>query len=727
MKIGVKLLLVIIILNVIGIGILVGMNMNLSRKEIRDLTYTDARNIGEKNAAAVKAWMTPFMDISRDVANIMQKYESYERSERREIFNTMLAGTLEGNPHILAVWSAWEPNALDGLDKEYAGTAGHDGTGRFIPYWLRNNGVIKMDALTGLDTSDFYQIPLKTGEESLIEPYPYVMNGKEVNVTSFVAPIKKNGKVVGVAGVDFDLAEFRDMVAAIKPFGSDLAASFSNSGLVVYHFDPSRIGKNLKDTETDMMGPYLPAVMEAVKNGRPYNYSIKAAGDYMHVFATPFKIGNTKTPWSLIVAVADKVIMAPVYRVLRVSVIIAGLILLAMSAAAFFISRSISRPIINTTRVLKDISEGEGDLTKKIEVQSKDEIGELAHYFNLTLEKIRRLVVTIKEESGKLFDIGSELSSNMTETAAAINEITANIQSIKGQVVNQSASVTETNATMEQVTVNIEKLNTQVEKQTLSVSKSSSAIEQMIANIQSVTSTLEKNSSSMKELADASEVGRGGLSEVASDIQEISKESEGLLEINLVMENIASQTNLLSMNAAIEAAHAGEAGKGFAVVADEIRKLAESSSEQSKTISSVLKKIKTSIDNITRRTDNVLQKFEAIENGVTTVSEQSSNIRAAMEEQNVGSQQILEVISSLNEITAQVKDGSKEMLEGSEQVIAESRNLEAVTAEITNGMNEMVAGADQINVAVTRVNDISIANKENISVLVAEVSKFKVD
>jgi methyl-accepting chemotaxis protein len=181
------------------------------------------------------------------------------------------------------------------------------------------------------------------------------------------------------------------------------------------------------------------------------------------------------------------------------------------------------------------------------------------------------------------------------------------------------------------------------------------------------------------------------------------------------------------MNAAIEAAHAGEAGKGFAVVADEIRKLAESSGEQSKTISSVLKKIKDSIDKITKSTDAVLNKFEAIDTGVRTVAEQEESIRNAMEEQGEGSKHILDAVSNLNNITQQVKSGAEEMLQGSQEVIGESRNLANITEQLTNGMAEMATGAEQINVAVTRVNEISTQNKDNIDILVKEVSKFKVE
>jgi methyl-accepting chemotaxis protein len=374
--------------------------------------------------------------------------------------------------------------------------------------------------------------------------------------------------------------------------------------------------------------------------------------------------------------------------------------------------------------VLKDVAEG--DLTKEIAVHTKDELGNLARYLNFTVDRIKGLVLSIRKEADMLSQTGSELATNMNETAASINEITANIQSIKTQTSRQQTSVKGTGTIMEQVVANIETLNNRIQKQSECVSQSSAAVEQMLANINSVTQPLVKNEGNVTKLAQAAEVGRSGLQEVSGDIQEVARESAGLMEINGVMENIASQTNLLSMNAAIEAAHAGEAGKGFAVVADEIRKLAESSSEQSKTISDVLKKIKDSIDKITASTADVLRNFEAISQGVKTVTDQEANVRSVMEEQETGSKTILETIGSLNELTGEVKGSAAGMLGNSRAVIQESKALERITAEIGNGMTEMASGAEQIDTAVHRVNDISVENKRQIELLMAEVSRFKV-
>jgi len=223
----------------------------------------------------------------------------------------------------------------------------------------------------------------------------------------------------------------------------------------------------------------------------------------------------------------------------------------------------------------------------------------------------------------------------------------------------------------------MEQLNEFVEEQASSVSASSAATEEMIANIQSVTDTLSRNTQNVKDLQEASVVGHASLSEVAADIQGIARESESLLQINAVMQSIASQTNLLSMNASIEAAHAGDSGRGFAVVADEIRKLAESSGKQSKTIGGVLKSIKGAIDKITKSTDAVMGKFSAIEDGVKTVAAQERSILGAMEEQGEGSKQILKAVGSVNEVTHKVKEAARRMVETSKEKMHRTSDAEA--------------------------------------------------
>jgi len=405
-------------------------------------------------------------------------------------------------------------------------------------------------------------------------------------------------------------------------------------------------------------------------------------------------------------------------------VIICAAALVAFIVLGILITRSILTPIGLLTKSLDNTANG--DLTQRLSEAGNDEIAKASRSFNQTMEALRKMISSVKQQAGTLSDIGNNLANNMTRTASAINQITANIRNVKGRVLNQSASVTETNATMEQVAGNIDKLNGNVERQTEAVTQAATALEQVMDNIQSVSQSLAKNAASVERLKEASQAGKISVQDVVSDIKEIARESEGLLEINSVMENIAGQTNLLSMNAAIEAARAGESGKGFAVVAGEIRQLAESSSGQSRVIGEVLKKITESIGKITRSTDNVLNKFEAIDEGVNTVAGHEERIRGAMEEQTREGERVLQAAGQVGNITQDVKGGAQEMREGSREVILESKNLEKMTQEITAGMNEMATGTEQVNKAVTNVNELSDKTRENISSLVRAISQFKV-
>jgi methyl-accepting chemotaxis protein len=701
-----------------------GITMNLAKQKTMYLArqtamYWDGR-------------MNGYVDMLETLSNIMNFYENLPAAERRQNYENIMLSVFEDMPDFVRLFTVWKPDAIDGMDSRYIGRVGSTSTGQFAYALARDTGQI-----TPITAPIVQEVMTQiTGPNARIvgmtDPAPFKNMGKDTYAVRITVPIlnKRLNEVVGAIGCQLDISLVQPEVqATIKQYEEVAAlAVYSSNGFVMASYVPDHIGKMFPDSEIQF-GKYINEGFQAIKDKKEYecfSYS-PALKTNLQIAMVPVALDNVDTSWSLMVGSTEDYIMKDVNEMRTFVIILAVIALAAAVVIIYFVLDNITRPIVRVADTLKDISEGEGDLTKRIENHSDDEVGDLARYFNLTLEKIKNLVILIKKQAVVLSDIGNDLSSNMTETAAAVNQITANIQSIKGRVINQSASVTETNATMEQVIININKLNGHVENQSRNVSQASSAIEEMVANISSVTNTLVNNAANVNTLKEASEIGKAGLQEVASDIQEISRESEGLLEINSVMENIASQTNLLSMNAAIEAAHAGEAGKGFAVVADEIRKLAESSSEQSKTIGTVLKKIAEAISKISKSTGNVLTKFEAIDSGVKTVAEQEENIRAAMEEQGEGSKQVLQSAGSLNELTQQVKGGSEEMLRGSKEVMTESQNLEKVTQEITGGMNEMALGAEQVNIAVNNVNEISIRNRKGIDTLIQEVSRFKVE
>jgi methyl-accepting chemotaxis protein len=550
------------------------------------------------------------------------------------------------------------------------------------------------------------------GKIAFSEPYVDSETG-DVIITLSMAVYNIEGADIGVVADDVAVNVLKDIIKGMRSFQGQEMYIINPEGLFITHDDIDAVME--KDLFKELgLERYRSSVL-----GSPEFFKIDS-----NIFIYSSAISHTG--WILVSTIPSSVIFGEINTlILRLTIFSLAMLAVVVFILIFFVAGKISSPIKAIHSALEKVKDG--DLTVKVEVKSEDEIGELSGYFNMTMDKIRNLILTIKGEATNLRKVGDDLASHMEQTAGAVHHITANIESVKEKVTGQSASVSQTSATMENVTVNIDKLGKNVEDQTESVSKSSSAIEEMIANIESVTETLGRNARSVQELIKVSDIGRNSLQKVTQDIQEIEKESAGLLEINSVMENIASQTNLLSMNAAIEAAHAGESGKGFAVVAGEIRKLAESASLQSKPSADVLKKIKNSIDTITSSTNTAMEEFQAVDERVRAVSEQETSIHNAMEEQGNGSRQILESISRLNELTQMVKSGSLEMLEGSKDVITESRNLEGVTAEISNGMNEMASGAGKINFAVNQVEEISKTNKYCINSLFREVSRFRVD
>ena len=729
MNLKAKLISIILAMILVIIGSLSVVILHKSNNMQRKTAFQYAEVLAKANSVEIQRRIESFTDYANILSQLFSAYETTEENLRRDSFNDIMESTLQQNERIIGIWSAWLPNSIDNLDAKL---------GQYQTFYTRRNtGQVEL-VKAGYEGWKGYLAEM-TGKPEIASPvWRDVFGQGNVPVIAVMYPIKNsNGSLVGLIGINYitNMQQIVDDLVHEVYGGKGFAGVYTNEGVIVAHYAKEWIKDNIRNNagEKELLGDHHERVVNSIKNGGENGHPVvetrysPVLKTNLHLIYEPVVISGMDTPWSLMLGIPMLEITQPVRSMTYFTIIFSVIILLAAAIITFFVSRRIVRPITRVTETLKDISEGEGDLTKRIINNSKDEVGDLSRYFNLTLDKIRDLVVIIRNEAEKLSQTGQDLANDMNETASAMNEITSTIQSIKGRVINQSASVSETHATMEQLTANINKLDGHVENQNINVNQASAAIEEMVANIQSVTKTLVSNSSNVKILLEASEVGSAGLNEMAADIKEITNESQGLLEINKVISDIASQTNLLSMNAAIEAAHAGDAGRGFAVVADEIRKLAESSSEQSRTIKNVLMKMKNAIDKISASAENVLTNFEAIDTSVRIVAKQEENIRGAMEEQGQGSKQVLSGISEVTEISRQVKSGSNEMLSGAKEVITESTNLEMVTQEITMGMNEMASGAEQINISVNHINDISARTSQGINTLLKEVSRFKVN
>jgi methyl-accepting chemotaxis protein len=398
------------------------------------------------------------------------------------------------------------------------------------------------------------------------------------------------------------------------------------------------------------------------------------------------------TEMSSIEKIISHNILIAVIRILFIAAVLVVIsILLTSRGSKYFIVN----PILKVAHVIKIVADG--DLTCSTDVNTNDEIGDLADDFNHMVTKMRELIGTMKIKIDALTNTGFD--------------------EMRDKMGKQGESAAEAGRAVTKIKDNIDNLNNLIDEQSASINASSSAVEEMTANIHSVTNTLIINSKNVDELTEASENGKIGVQTVAERIQEIARQSEGLLEINSVMENIASQTNLLSMNAAIEAAHAGEVGKGFAVVAGEIRKLAESSSNQSKSTAEMLKKIKASIDGITASSNDVLSRFNVIDEKVKTVSVHEENIRNAMEEQEVGGKQILDSMGRLKEISVTVKESADEMLEVGDNLSRQTSDFIRISDESMNGMNDIINGAmKEIKSAIT-VTDETGDKKKKILVV----------
>ena len=411
---------------------------------------------------------------------------------------------------------------------------------------------------------------------------------------------------------------------------------------------------------------------------------------------------------------------------IRTTLIAIGFIIDAIIIiAAYLIGKNIAKPVKETAGTLHDISEGEGDLTVRFSVSGKDEISDMRKFFNHFMDTLHRMISKIKVEAEKMAGLSKELNVRTSGINEEITNISGSVSDLNFTAEEQSASVTETASTVEQIAKNIESLTNQIENQSAVVTESSAAIEQMVSNINSISGNLDKASNEFQNLKTSSLSGKLSIQNVLDLVNNVSGQSENLLETNEVINSIASQTNLLAMNAAIEAAHAGEAGKGFSVVADEIRKLAEDSAAQSKIIADELESIVSDIKSIVDATSQAEGAFDNVVsrvNGSTSLIEQ---ISLAMREQAEGSKQVLEALENMQKITVEIRDGSTEMNQGTETIIKEMSRLAEIAQKVQNSSRDIANAVEQISSSISGISDDSKLTEKSVGDLQTLAGKFK--
>lgn len=392
----------------------------------------------------------------------------------------------------------------------------------------------------------------------------------------------------------------------------------------------------------------------------------------------------------------------------------------------FLLVRLFVRPVESAAARLQNISEGDGDLTVSLPVKGNDEIAQLSSAFNKTIEKIRGSVSSVRNNAESMEAVGASLAVNVSETASAINQISANIENVKKQILYHTSSVVAVGASLQAMQVTLGEVNMSAETQNGTVDSSSAKVSQMISNIRQVASVVESNLNALTELNRATEGGRAVIEQTVDLSHDVDEGSAILLEASTVIQNIAEQTNLLAMNAAIEAAHAGEAGKGFAVVADEIRKLSEESGAQGKNIVKILTDLKEKIRKVSGSAAEAKNEFENIFRLAEQTRGNEQTVMGSMREQDEQSAEVVRAIQRLSEISRSVQNGADEMLKNSTLVSGEMERLGAMSDNIAASITEMAAGTSEINCSVQEINEISIRNKESIGNLVGEVARFKI-
>ena len=575
-------------------------------------------------------------------------------------------------------------------------------------YVVDNNKQIKKDVLTETDDSWFFTI--MKSPEALFYNTDY---NKTLNETNFWFDVKifnSMGEPIGLAGMSIDLQK------AVNKISKSLPSPQSWIGLM------DEADMLLLCSNGDFTNKKINSVIGTLSNLTGYSnlqyYDDPSLGRVIVV-----KKQFNASPYYTILAVPEKDFVPSISSFFGYSLVWMCVLLVLIIGISQVMLSYVFRRFVKLNTIFNKVAEG--DFTAQAAVYS-DELGSIALSMNNTIEKIRASFSVITDTAKNMQSVSQTLSTRMENSAAALNQITGNIENVKDRVMIQHTEVNESAAKIDAITQTMSSLDSHIDDQAKSISGSSVSIEEIVKNIHTLQERAEKNLQSINALEKTTHTGKETVAMVVEVTKIVTEQSEGLLDAITVIQNTASQTNLLAMNAAIEAAHAGEAGKGFAVVADEIRKLAEESGAQGTSITKVLEELKHKIESLNGAGPLVAEQFEKISAMMDFVYRQEDGMIRTMKEQMQGGEEVLNVINGMNEITTKVKAASNEILTEATDISAGIKKLANLSDIITENMMEMAAGVAEVNKAVQEVNTMAMNNRKNAENVTGEIGKFKV-